>query len=37
VRVSLPTGTDEADVDRFLAELPPVVADLRAQAGVVGL
>jgi len=37
VRVSLPAGTDEADVDRFLAELPGLVAKLRAQAGVVGL
>jgi cysteine desulfurase len=36
VRVSLHPGTDEADVDRFLAELPQVVADLRAEAGVVG-
>jgi cysteine desulfurase len=34
VRVSLHRGTTEADVDRFLAELPQVVADLRAEAGV---
>ncbi len=34
VRVSLPRGTAEADVDRFLAVLPGVVADLRAAAGV---
>ncbi|BCJ61076.1 cysteine desulfurase family protein [Micromonospora endophytica] len=37
VRVSLHRDTTEADVDRFLAELPGIVADLRAQAGVVGL
>ncbi len=37
VRVSLHRGTTEADVARFLAELPGIVADLRAQAGVVGL
>jgi cysteine desulfurase len=37
VRVSLHRGTTEADVDRFLAELPGIVADLRAEAGVVGL
>lgn len=37
VRVSLPAGTVEADVDRFLTELPGLVADLRTQAGVVGL
>ncbi|WP_433529267.1 cysteine desulfurase family protein [Micromonospora sp. CA-263727] len=37
VRVSLHAGTTEADVTRFLAELPGIVADLRAQAGVVGL
>ncbi|GAC1440674.1 MAG: cysteine desulfurase/sulfurtransferase TusA family protein [Mycobacteriales bacterium] len=37
VRVSLHRGVTEADVDRFLAVLPRVVADLRAQAGVVGL
>ncbi|PZG16608.1 aminotransferase [Micromonospora craterilacus] len=37
VRVSLHAGSTEADVARFLAELPGIVADLRAQAGVVGL
>ncbi|MDG4772092.1 aminotransferase class V-fold PLP-dependent enzyme [Solwaraspora sp. WMMD792] len=37
VRVSLHRDTTEAEVDRFLAELPQVVADLRAEAGVVGL
>ena len=36
VRVSLPRGTADADVDRFLAVLPGVVADLRRAAGVVG-
>lgn len=33
VRVSLPRGTEEADVDRFLAELPGVVAAVREQLG----
>ncbi|RIV38462.1 cysteine desulfurase family protein [Micromonospora radicis] len=37
VRVSLHSGTTDADVERFLAELPGIVADLRAEAGVVGL
>ncbi|WBB79940.1 aminotransferase class V-fold PLP-dependent enzyme [Micromonospora sp. WMMD882] len=37
VRVSLHRETTEADVGRFLAELPGIVADLRAEAGVVGL
>ncbi|WP_406105196.1 cysteine desulfurase family protein [Micromonospora globbae] len=37
VRVSLHRETSEADVERFLAELPGIVADLRAEAGVVGL
>ncbi len=37
VRVSLPWGTAEADVDRFLAVLPEAVAGLRAGAGVEGL
>lgn len=37
VRVSLHRDTAEADVDRFLADLPQVVADLRAEAGVIGL
>lgn len=33
VRVSLPYGTAEADVDRFLAVLPGIVADVRAPLG----
>ncbi|MBW4702447.1 aminotransferase class V-fold PLP-dependent enzyme [Micromonospora sp. RL09-050-HVF-A] len=37
VRVSLHRETTTADVERFLAELPGIVADLRADAGVVGL
>jgi cysteine desulfurase len=37
VRVSLHRESTEAQVDRFLAELPGLVADLRAEAGVVGL
>ncbi|SCL16417.1 cysteine desulfurase [Micromonospora nigra] len=37
VRVSLHRETTEADVERFLAELPGVVAGLRAEAGVMGL
>ncbi|WP_433386721.1 cysteine desulfurase family protein [Micromonospora sp. KLBMP9576] len=37
VRVSLHRETTEADVERFLTELPGVVAGLRAEAGVVGL
>jgi cysteine desulfurase len=37
VRVSLHRETTEDEVDRFLAVLPGVVADLRAEAGVVGL
>ncbi|WDZ84438.1 cysteine desulfurase family protein [Micromonospora cathayae] len=37
IRVSLHRDTTEADVERFLTELPGIVADLRAQAGVVGL
>ncbi|MFK3982022.1 cysteine desulfurase family protein [Micromonospora sp. NPDC050397] len=37
VRVSLHRESTAAEVDRFLAELPTVVADLRAEAGVVGL
>lgn len=36
VRVSLPPGTQEADVDRFLEVLPEVVAASRAQAGAPG-
>ncbi|WBB49871.1 aminotransferase class V-fold PLP-dependent enzyme [Verrucosispora sp. WMMA2044] len=37
VRVSLHPGSTEADVERFLTELPGIVADLREQAGVTGL
>jgi len=37
VRVSLHRDSAEADVDRFLAELPGIVTDLRAEAGVVDL
>ncbi|WP_344140174.1 aminotransferase class V-fold PLP-dependent enzyme, partial [Luedemannella flava] len=37
VRLSLPTDVDGAEVDRFLAVLPDVVARLRAQSGAVGL
>ncbi|MFI6757896.1 cysteine desulfurase family protein [Micromonospora sp. NPDC050417] len=37
VRISLHRESSAAEVDRFLAELPTVVADLRAEAGVVGL
>jgi len=37
VRVSLHRGTTRDDVDRFLAVLPGVVADLRRTAGVAGL
>ena len=37
VRVSLPRGTGEAEVERFCALLPTVVADLREAAGVTGL
>jgi cysteine desulfurase len=37
VRVSLHRETTEADVDRFLADLPGIVASLRAQAGVAHL
>jgi cysteine desulfurase len=37
VRVSLHRKTTESDVDRFLAELPGLVATLRAQAGVTRL
>ncbi|WUW24553.1 cysteine desulfurase/sulfurtransferase TusA family protein [Streptomyces sp. NBC_01463] len=33
VRVSLPTGTTDEDVDRFLAALPPVVAAVREKLG----
>jgi cysteine desulfurase len=34
VRVSLHRDSTDAEVDRFLAELPGLVADLRAEAGV---
>jgi cysteine desulfurase len=37
VRVSLPPGTLEDDVDRFLAVLPGIVARVRASAGADGL
>ncbi|WP_030145068.1 cysteine desulfurase family protein [Spirillospora albida] len=35
VRVSLPRGADASGVERFLAVLPGVVADLRRTAGVI--
>jgi cysteine desulfurase len=37
IRVSLHRDTTPEQVERFLAELPGIVADLRAEAGVVGL
>jgi cysteine desulfurase len=37
VRVSLPPDVEDSEVDRFLDVLPGIVADLRAEAGVVGL
>ncbi|GIF71785.1 cysteine desulfurase family protein [Asanoa siamensis] len=37
VRVSLHRESTAEEVDRFLAELPGIVADLRAEAGVVNL
>ncbi|HEY2795512.1 MAG TPA: aminotransferase class V-fold PLP-dependent enzyme [Micromonosporaceae bacterium] len=37
VRVSLHDGSTSEEVERFLAVLPGVVADLRAEAGVSGL
>ena len=37
VRVSLPHGTDQDEVERFLAVLPEVVSRLRASARVEGL
>jgi cysteine desulfurase len=37
VRVSLPRGTSDADVNGFLALLPGLVARLREEAGVAGL
>ncbi|CAL9557706.1 cysteine desulfurase/sulfurtransferase TusA family protein [Streptomyces sp. enrichment culture] len=36
VRVSLPPGTPAEDVERFLAELPPVVARVRERLGAPG-
>jgi cysteine desulfurase len=33
IRLSLPLDADESEVDRFLTELPGIVADLRTQAG----
>ncbi|CAG6395691.1 Cysteine desulfurase [Actinacidiphila cocklensis] len=33
VRVSLPAGTAEADVERFLDVLPPLVAEVRSHLG----
>jgi len=37
VRVSLHRETTEEQIERFLAELPGIVADLRERAGVTGL
>ncbi|HEY8533093.1 MAG TPA: aminotransferase class V-fold PLP-dependent enzyme [Micromonospora sp.] len=37
IRVSLHRETTEEEVDRFLATLPGIVAELRAEAGVTGL
>ena len=37
VRVSLPLGVAEAEVERFLEVLPVVVTELRSKAGVSGL
>jgi cysteine desulfurase len=37
VRVSLHRDTTESDVERFLGELPGIVAELRAEAGVTDL
>jgi cysteine desulfurase len=37
IRVSLHAGVRDEDVDRFLAVLPKVVTDLRAEAGVADL
>jgi cysteine desulfurase len=37
VRVSLHRGTTEAEVDEFLAALPGVVAEVRAELGAAGL
>jgi cysteine desulfurase len=37
VRLSLPVGTTAADVDRFCAALPGVVAAIRRDAGLTDL
>jgi cysteine desulfurase len=37
IRISLHRETTDAEVDRFLAVLPGLVAELRAAAGAVGL
>jgi cysteine desulfurase len=37
IRVSLHAGTTADDVDRFLAVLPGVVAEVRAELGAAGL
>jgi len=37
VRVSLHHATSEAEIDQFLAVLPTVVADVRAELGATGL
>ena len=37
IRLALPRGTDAQDVDRFLAELPGIVAGVRQAWGVGGL
>jgi cysteine desulfurase len=37
IRISLHRGTTAEEVERLLAELPGIVARLRAEAGVVGL
>jgi cysteine desulfurase len=37
VRVSMSTGTSDADVERLLDVLPPIVADLRRRGGAEGL
>jgi cysteine desulfurase len=37
LRVSLHRGTTEAEIDEFLAALPDVVAEVRAELGAAGL
>jgi cysteine desulfurase len=37
IRLSLPAATSDADVDGFLAVLPQVVAEVRAELGAAGL